>query len=69
MPSLTARLDALETDDDWTLLRQCPSCGLVVLAVEANEQFPPCTLGEPHSPVPAPGPRDIVIFGPRSEKP
>lgn len=64
MPSLTARLDALETDNSLFLVRACPVCKALVPAPEAiylAGVAPPCTRGEPHSDLPPPSPRDIVI--------
>ena len=68
-PSLTARLDALETDNSLFLVRACPACGQMVPNPEACAMPPPCELGLPHGDIPPPSPRDIVIFGPRSESP
>lgn len=67
MSSLATRLDALETDNNLFLVRQCPECGQMVPAPEAiylAGVAPPCTRGQAHGDIPPPGPRDIVI--PRS---
>lgn len=75
MPSLESRLSALEeVDDGFFLIRQCPACGQLVPNPEACAMPARCELGQGHNPVPAPGPRDIVIqrsygLGPRSESP
>lgn len=62
MPSLTARLDALEeVDDGLFLIRQCPACGQMVPNPEACALSPPCELGLPHGDIPPPSPRDITI--------
>ena len=64
MSSLATRLDALETDNNLFLVRQCPECGQMVPAPEAinlGTDSPPCTRGQPHEPIPPPSPRDIVL--------
>jgi len=60
--TLRRRIEDLEArDDELTLIRKCPSCGELALAVEAHELPPRCARGEAHSPIPAPTPRDIAI--------
>ncbi len=64
MPSLDARLSALETGDShWTIVRPCPVCGALVPGPEASlmGEGPPCTRGEPHGDISPHGPRDIII--------
>lgn len=66
MPTaLETRISRLETvDTELVLLRTCEHCGRVVRSAESyawGDAVPPCTQGQPHSPIPPPSPRDITI--------